>query len=183
MPSRSQSCLTGIMSGQRGGGQGRSLVGCFRGEEGDLSSFRWSYFSFPDMLLWTLMCLWWLSSFGVEWHILQSTDITVQMSPMGDVERVKYKEHGQWIQHLGIFPNLASSPLRCKLCHTVQNTERTISFWSPKPLYSLTLSHSKTHNQPFPSFCWCDCHCNSDYPHNFSYFFLLTGKNKNTTAF
>lgn len=104
-------------------GEGRSLVGCFGGEEGDLSSFRRSYFSFPYMLLWTLMCLWCLASFSIEWHILQSTIITVQISPNGDMERVKYKEDGHWMQLLGIFPNLAAIPLQWRVCHTMQNTE------------------------------------------------------------
>lgn len=149
-----RSCLTGIMSGQRGGGGGRSLVGCFGGEEGDLSPFRQSYFSFPYMLLDFNVCVRWLGSFSLEWHILQST-FDVQMSPMRDVERVKYKEDGQWIRYLGIFPNLASFPLQWRVCHTVQKTERTISFWSPKLLSSSTLIRPGTYHQPFPNSCWC----------------------------
>lgn len=130
-------------------GEGRSLVDCFGGEEGDSSSFRQSYFSFPYMLLWTLMCLWCLGSFSLEWHILQSINITVQISKMGHMKRVKYKEDGHWMQHLGIFPNLAAIPLQWRVCHTIQNTKEPLFFY----LQSLcwTLIRPRTHNQPFPN--------------------------------
>lgn len=136
-------------------GEGWSSVGCFGGEEGDLGSFRRTYFSFPYMLLWTLMCLWCLGSFSVEWHVLESAIIAVQIRPNGDMERVKYKKAGHWMQRLGIFPNLAAIPLQWRACHTMQNTKEPPLFDLHSLLHSWTFIHHRAHNQPFPNSCWC----------------------------
>lgn len=83
MPSGPWSRVTGIMSGQRGGGRrGRTVVGC-RGLKRELIQM-FILHSFY-ILLRALMCPWWPGSFSVEWNILHSS-ITVQMGLMRDTE-------------------------------------------------------------------------------------------------
>ena len=84
MPSGPWSCVTGIMSRERGGGGGsRLVVGC-RGLKREIQMFK--LYSF---YIWASIFPGWSSSFSVEWNISHSV-ITVQLSLVKDTETVGF---------------------------------------------------------------------------------------------